>query len=166
MTSVLQLLTLPAHSKGFTALPHSITGTEPSGNSQSDAPSARGSNQPVKIQITGQPSTGRSNSTPPNLQQVIRRLLTRNNDSLPATYEAIYGECFSVVCVQNTGEGLYTNLKLELEQAVSRGLAQDLLSLKKADDTDVAVAWIKEFVETCKWFETQVVCASFSVLQS
>ncbi|KAJ7785913.1 Cullin-4B [Mycena metata] len=156
MTSVLQLLTLPAHSKGFTALPHSITGTEPSRNSQSDGPSARGSNQPVKIQITGQPSTGRSNSTPPNLQQVIRRLLTRNNDSLPATYEAIYGECFSVVCVQNTGEGLYTNLKLELEQAVSRGLAQDLLSLKKADDTDVAVAWIKEFVETCKWFETQV----------
>ncbi|KAJ7042628.1 Cullin family-domain-containing protein [Mycena alexandri] len=157
MTSVLQLLTLPANSKGFTAIPQSITDTEPSRNSQSDPLSPRGSSQPVKIQITGQASTGRSNSTRPNLQQIIKRLLTRNNDSLPATYEAIYGECFSVVCVQNTGEGLYTNLKLELEQAVSRRLSKDLSSLtKKTDDADVAVAWIKEFVETCKWFETQV----------
>ncbi|KAF7367229.1 CULLIN-2 domain-containing protein [Mycena sanguinolenta] len=183
MASVLQLLTLPAHSKGFTAIPDSITTTEsypptktPRLDGDSDSPSAaRGSNrtnQPIKIQVIG--TTTQRSRTPRaslSLQQCIRRLLTRDNGGgLPATFEAIYNECFSVVCVSNAGEGLYATLKLELEQVVS-SLCRELLSLPKttptlksspeSDDADVAAAsvakeWINKFVKTCKEFEGKV----------
>ncbi|KAJ6519453.1 Cullin-4B [Mycena sanguinolenta] len=183
MASVLQLLTLPTHSKGFTAIPDSITATDshpphktPRLDGDSDSPSAaRGSaraNQPIKIKVIGT-TTQRSRAprAPLSLQQCIRRLLMRDNGGgLPATCEAIYNECFSVVCVANTGEGLYATLKLELEQVVS-SLCNGLLSLPKttpstkpgpdSDTADVTAAvvageWITKFVETCKWFEKKV----------
>jgi len=177
---VLQLLTLPAHSKGFTAIPDSITDTEsspphktPRRDADSDSPSAaRGSaraNQPIKIQVVGTTQrTKAPRSTPLGLKQCISRLLMRDSGgSLPATFEAIYSECFSVVCVLNTGEDLYTNLKLELERAVG-SLCRELLSARKAilgpksDDekvageAEIAAMWLNKFVETCKWFEKQV----------
>ncbi|KAJ6574719.1 Cullin-4B [Mycena capillaripes] len=165
MTSVLQLLTLPVNSKGFTAIPESIAESSPRREADSNSPSATRSataraNQPVKIQVaetSHRKKAPRSNT----LQQCIKRLLTRghSDESLPATYEAIYSDCFSVVCVSNTGEGLYATLKLELEQAVSF-LSRELLSetRKKApgDETDAAASWVKKFVEICTWFETQV----------
>ncbi|KAJ7169497.1 Cullin family-domain-containing protein [Mycena filopes] len=158
MTSVLQLLSLPANSKGFTAVPDSITNAAHS-DSSSPARASNRANQPVKIQITGELTVARSSTTRQiSLQQIIKRLLTRDGGGLPAPYETIYGECFSVVCVQNTGEGLYTHVKLELEQAISRLLQEMLSWARKPDDTDVAAIWISNFVAVCKRFETQVVC--------
>ncbi|KAF7339993.1 CULLIN-2 domain-containing protein [Mycena venus] len=175
MASVLQLLTLPSHSKGFTAIPDSITDTEsspphktPRRDADSDSPSAaRGSaraNQPIKIQVVGATQRNKARSNVPSLQQCIRRLFMRETGGvLPATSETIYSECFSVVCVLNTGEGLYATLKLELEQAVSL-LCRGLLAEPKTtpgtksdnDAKDQAALWINKFVETCKWFEKQV----------
>ncbi|KAJ7693671.1 Cullin-4B [Mycena rosella] len=160
--SVLQLLTLPANSKGFTALPHSITDTEPSHSphktprraTDSDSPSAARAaartNQPIKIQVVG---TSIRNKAPRSstLRTCIKHILTRDDESqFTYTFEDIYNECLSVVCVLNTGEGLYQNLKLELEQSVSR-LTKKLLSTDKAAET-----WLNTFVGECKWFETQV----------
>lgn len=147
MTSVLQLLALPVTSTGFTALPDTIS--EPSHRAGANN---RG-NQPIKIQVHGTSNRNKA-PRPNNLQQCIKRVLDRNNsDGLPATYEAIYNDCLNVVCVLNTGEGLYASLKLELEQAVSR-LSKELLSEKKDHGP-----WLKKFVGACKWFETQVVRA-------
>ncbi|KAJ7456611.1 Cullin family-domain-containing protein [Mycena latifolia] len=164
--SVLQLLTLPVNSKGFTALPHSITDTEPSSpphktprrETDSDSPSAaRASNaradQPIKIQVVG--TSLRPRAPPSNsLQKYIKRILSRDSGSgagLPS-YEDIYNECLSVVCVLNTGEGLYESLKLELEQSVTC-LSKELLKENKANGE----TWLKKFVGACQWFETQVV---------
>ncbi|KAJ7275413.1 Cullin-4B [Mycena haematopus] len=175
MASVLQLLTLPAHSKGFTAIPNSITVTgshPPPLRDDSDSP--RGStraNQPIKIQVIGTTTQRKAPKAALSLQQCIRRLLMRENEGgLPATFEAIYSECYSIVCVLNTGEGLYASLKLELEQAIN-SLCKELLSVPKtipspkpgteSDDADVAAAqvagiWVNQFVEACKWFEEKV----------
>ncbi|KAJ7655191.1 Cullin-4B [Mycena polygramma] len=168
MASVLQLLTLPVNSKGFTAIPDSISDAEqspphktPRRDADSDSPSAARAataraTQPIRIQVAG---TNRLSKAPRTntLQQCIKRVLTRDRDSpLPTTYEGIYSDCFFVVCDLNTGEGLYATLKLELEQAVS-SLSQALLSQgAKSDDPDVAANWVKNFVEVCQWFETQV----------
>lgn len=168
MTSVLQLLTLPVSSNGFTALPHSIADFEPSSAhktprraTDSDSPSAAKAahtraNQPTKIQVVG--SSHRSNAPRPNtLQQCIKHILTRDSvDPRLPTHEAIYSECMSAVCVLGTGEGLYQTLKLQLEQSVSR-LSKELLSEKK--DHGPGAIWINKFVNACKWFETQVVRA-------
>jgi cullin-4 len=183
--SLLQLLTLPAHSKGFTAIPDTITDTEsspphktPRRDADSDSPSAaRGSNranQPIKIQVIG--TTRRSKPPRPSLslRQCIGRLLSRDDTNTLPPSEAIYSECFSVVCVSNTGEGLYEDLKVELEKAVI-SLRQELLvtpkppPVTKPGDGDVAAAkvagpWIKKFVETCQWFEDKVVSTLYSQL--
>ncbi|KAJ7899955.1 Cullin-4B [Mycena olivaceomarginata] len=155
--SLLQLLTLPAHSKGFTAIPDTITDTEsspphktPRRDADSDSPSAaRGSNranQPIKIQVIG--TTRRSKPPRPSLslRQCIGRLLSRDDTNTLPPSEAIYSECFSVVCVSNTGEGLYEDLKVELEKAVI-SLRQELLVTPKPPP---------KFVETCQWFEDKV----------
>ncbi|KAJ7770835.1 Cullin family-domain-containing protein [Mycena maculata] len=144
MSSLLQLLTLPVNSKGFTALPDTIT-VEPS---RADIRA----NQPIKIQVVGTSNLNKPRRN--NLQQCVRRVLARDNSQgLPATYEDIYNQCLSVVCVLDTGEGLYTTLKLELEQSVSR-LSTELLSDQKAHGP--GAVWLKKFVGACRWFETQV----------
>ncbi|KAJ7081972.1 Cullin family-domain-containing protein [Mycena crocata] len=168
MTSLLQLLNLPAKSKAFTALPDSITDIDsspptktPRRDNDSDSPSAARNtntraNQPIKIQVVGSEASRRHNaSRTVSLQQCIKRLLARDNEGLQTTYESIFSECLSVVCVFNTGEALYATLKLELEQFVSR-LTNQLLSDKKVDDLNSAGTWVNKFVVTCNGFETKV----------
>ncbi|KAK7064545.1 CULLIN-2 domain-containing protein [Favolaschia claudopus] len=178
MASVLQLLSLPAHSTGFTAIADSINDTTDSSpphktprlTGDSDSPSAaRGSskpNQPVRIQVIGGTERPKAQKPRPILPQSIRQLLSRESP-VDATFEAIYNECFSAVCVANTGENLYGTLKLELEQAISV-LCRQLLaarktapSTKSGHDLDVEAAeeaanWLTKFVADCQWFEEQV----------
>ncbi|KAF8213470.1 Cullin family-domain-containing protein [Mycena galopus ATCC 62051] len=170
MASVLQLLTLPAHSKGFTAIPDSITDTD------SHPPHKT---PPYKIQIIGT-TTQRSRAPKSSLSlpQCIKQLLMRVGGALPATSEAIYSECFSVVCVLNAGEDLYAALKLELEKTALSLYRDELAKFPKttcsskpsiqSDSADVAAkevagAWIKKFVEICEWFEEKVLAFSLFV---
>ncbi|KAJ6604271.1 Cullin family-domain-containing protein [Mycena vulgaris] len=167
MSSVLQLLALPVNSKGFTALPHSIADTEPSSpphkaprrDTDSDSPSAARAaantraNQPIKIQVVG---TSLRNRAPRSstIHQCIKRILSLDSDDgkLSAMiYEDIYNECRSAVCVLDAGESLYQKLKLELEQSVSR-LSKNLTEKNHGPGQ----IWLKQFVEACVWFETQV----------
>jgi cullin-4 len=156
----LQLLSLPAISNGFTALPHSISDTESNTSRRDRDNDSRGANvgvnQPIKIQVVGAsvvPSAPRSNT----LQQCIKRILARDSGDgkLPVTYEDIYSQCLAAVCVLNTGESLYQTLKLELEQSVSR------LATELKNDLNPAQIWLKNFVDVCEWFETQVVWSPF-----
>ena len=86
------------------------------------------------------------------VRRCVRITLTRGTDDvLPASPEGIYSACRSIVSVSNKGEGLYGNLKLELEQCVGR-LANDLLA-----ETEDGMQWVSFFVQVTQWFETQVV---------
>ncbi|KAJ7102296.1 Cullin family-domain-containing protein [Mycena belliarum] len=154
MTSVLQLLSLPANSKGFTALSHSITEPESPRKTLSNSPSAARAinvkaDQPIKIQLVGASDRNKL-PRPINLQQCIKRILSPEIDKDLPTFEDIYNQCFSVVCVSNAGEGLYQSLRLEFEQAVTR------LSLQLEKTQGPGDAWLKRFVEICQWFEKQV----------
>ena len=75
-----------------------------------------------------------------------------SGEVIPASYEAIYTACRSVVTVSNRGDGLYDTLKIELEQSVG-GLASDLTT-----SAEKGMNWIAEFVKVCRWFELRVVC--------
>ncbi|KAJ7462758.1 Cullin family-domain-containing protein [Mycena galericulata] len=146
MASVLQLLSLPVNSAGFTALPDTITPEHSHRNNNA--------NQPIKIQVLASGTSQRNRPARPNaLQQCIKRVLARDGSELPTTFETIYNDCRSVVSELNTGEALYATLKLELEQSVSR-LSKELLSEKKAHSP--GAIWLNKFVGACKWFETQV----------
>jgi len=88
----------------------------------------------------------------PQVRRCIRTLLTKGTtETLPITYEAIYLACRSIVCVADKGEGLYENLKIELERSLSR-LANELV-----DEKGTEGQWIAAFVQACDWFEKQVV---------
>ncbi|KAJ7225886.1 Cullin-4B [Mycena pura] len=155
MTSVLQLLTLPANSNGFTVLPDLIADIQPRRDSAADSFSAAPrANQPVKIRVVG--SSHRTKGPKiDKLQQCIRLILTRDHVGLPAPYEAVYSDCFSAVCVMNKGEDRYEVLKQELGVSVSR-LSAELLSETEVHDFNSAGKWIESFVAACQWFETQV----------
>ena len=72
-------------------------------------------------------------------------------DPLPASYERIYSACQAVVCNAQKGEGIYEYLKMQMERSFDV-LRKDLLS-----DQRVGVAWLEPFIQTCEWFEKQVV---------
>jgi len=85
------------------------------------------------------------------LSRSIRALLEKGSDELSTTYEGIYTACRGVVCIAGRGEGLYEMLKVEIHKCVNR-LAEELEKTNKE-----GVEWIGQFVETCAWFEGQVV---------
>ncbi|KII86249.1 hypothetical protein PLICRDRAFT_55976 [Plicaturopsis crispa FD-325 SS-3] len=174
MTDIISLLTLPQTSKGFTALRSTVVdnGTDhrsespprktPRLSADSDSTSSRSRKQknnekrgPITIHIDGEPVKRAPDSiNDPLFAQVrgcIRMLLQKDGtDVLPATYEGIYSACRSIVCISNRGEGLYENLKIEIEQCAVR-LARSL-----SDDKATGVEWIKVFNDACGWFERQV----------
>ncbi|KAJ7630579.1 Cullin family-domain-containing protein [Roridomyces roridus] len=145
MAFLQQLLTLPVHSTGFTALPDTL-------NPEPHKSKVRG-NQPTTIHVHGT-SPQLAPSRPSTLQLSIRRALARDNArGLSATFEDVYNDCFSVVCVRNEGQSLYETLQGELEQSVTR-LSRELLSDKATHGPgDI---WLKGFVGGCRWFEGQV----------
>lgn len=85
------------------------------------------------------------------LTRSIRALLEKGSDELSTTYEGVYTACRGIVCVAGRGEGLYEMLKAEIHKCVNR-LAEELEKTNKE-----GVEWIGHFVETCAWFEGQVV---------
>ncbi|KAJ6575503.1 Cullin repeat-like-containing domain protein, partial [Mycena sp. CBHHK59/15] len=137
--------------------PHKALRRDADVDSPSAARAAHRTNQPVKIQLIGDlPNHTANNSLRSNIYQCIKVLLTKENmHALPATYENIYNDCLWMVCVLNQGEGIYEKLRLELEQTVSR-LSKELNDSDKADKV-----WIREFVKSCEWFETQLAFSFF-----
>ena len=73
------------------------------------------------------------------------------NDLLPATNQKIYAACQALVCSAQKGEGIHEYLKLHMERSFD-GLRRDLLA-----DSRMGIAWLEPFVQTCEWFEKQVV---------
>ncbi|KAF8637776.1 hypothetical protein AX17_002585 [Amanita inopinata Kibby_2008] len=174
MTSVFTLLSLPQTSKGFTTLratavadalddgSASISRKVPRLDTDSDCATASRSKPPpkpaaatpgpIRIQVFGdyveKPAPEGAQSA--LLRRCIRIILTREHpEVIKTTHEAIYSACRSIVVVANKGEGLYSTLKLELEQCVGQ-LSGILcgLSVKGID-------WIVQFVSVCEWFGTQ-----------
>lgn len=86
------------------------------------------------------------------LKRCLRVLLVKDGrDALPATYEEIYRACRAVVCVHGRGEGLYGDVRLELERCIG-SLSASLLD-NQAQETD----WLLPFIEVCVWFGRQAV---------
>lgn len=93
------------------------------------------------------------------LGQCIRIILNKTSpDILPASYEAIYNACQSVVLISDLGHDLYDTLKLELEKSIG-SLANDLLASAEND-----TSWIISLNEAFKWFENQIVCSISFIL--
>lgn len=59
--------------------------------------------------------------------------------------------------MSDKGEGLYENVKLELERCVG-SLARELLQ-----DSQDGVQWLISFIESCAWFEKQAVSSMFII---
>jgi len=96
------------------------------------------------------------------LVRCIRCILTRDPgpaDILPATYEAIYTACQTIVTVSLQGEDLYNNVKMELEKSITQ-LSRSL-SLSTEKDT----AWIVTFNKALAWFEQQIVRTFYNIIQ-
>ena len=74
-------------------------------------------------------------------------------EPLPATYERIYSACRAVVCDAKKGEGVYDNVKLEIERCCGR-LFEELRNSSSA-----GVEWLEPFKQVCEWYDKQVVCA-------
>lgn len=92
------------------------------------------------------------------VRQTIRVLLTKGTtDPLPGTYARIYSACQAVVCDAQRGEGLYDNLKLELERCLGN-ILNDLVR-----DERTGVAWLEPFVQACEWFWKRVVSSTISI---
>ncbi|TFK63076.1 Cullin-domain-containing protein [Pluteus cervinus] len=99
------------------------------------------------------------------LRKCITILLTKDSpEPLPATYEAIYRACQSVVTISANGEGLYDRLKIELERCLTR-LVEELMnspgqrgaSMNVDGENHGSVEWLGQFVQICQWFEDQIV---------
>lgn len=84
----------------------------------------------------------------------LRAFLVRDNKLLPASYEAVYQACRTVVVSAGRGEALYSRLKQTLEKCV-RDLSKELLA-----GNEKGVRWIVPFNEVCVWFERRVVSVS------
>lgn len=86
------------------------------------------------------------------VKRSIRLLLTNNShEKLPGTYERIFNACRTVVSVAQKGEGLYENLKIEVERC-NNELARVLKG-----DTRNGVEWLVALVEASEWYEKRVV---------
>ena len=88
------------------------------------------------------------------LVRSIRTILTRDPgpaDILPASYEAIYTACQSIVTVSQQGEDLYNHVKMELGKSIGQ-LSRALVVLTEKDTT-----WITTFNKALAWFERQIV---------
>lgn len=89
------------------------------------------------------------------VRHTIRVVLAKDTaDKLPATYEKIYAACQAVVCNAQKGEGIYDNLKLELERCF-RNLLKELL-----DNAQSGIKWLEPFIQACEWFDKQVVSST------
>ena len=86
------------------------------------------------------------------VRRAIRVILAKGTtETLPATYAKIYAACQAVVSNAHKGEGIYENLKLEMERCFG-SLLKGLL-----ETSHVGVAWLQPFIEACNWFDKQVV---------
>ncbi|PCH33173.1 Cullin-domain-containing protein [Wolfiporia cocos MD-104 SS10] len=153
MADVFTILSLPQTSNAFLVSPTDRKGVIESGN-RATPPRAVDGGARININVLGPPIQSTRNFKDEDLALVrrsIRTLLTKNGvDALPATYEHIYRACRAVVCVHTLGEGLYGNVKMELEQCVG-GLARDLLQDRRGD-----AEWLLPFIDVCSWFEKRV----------
>ncbi|KZT68852.1 Cullin-domain-containing protein [Daedalea quercina L-15889] len=177
MTDVFSLLSFPTTAKAFTALP-AVGSSEREGSASplhkvprldrdSDSASASRTRAAaleagkcIVVKVLGtpiKPSTGGPGDKDFALAtRSVRVLLDKHDrDGLPVAYEYVYRACRSVVDVYNRGEGLYENVRLELEKCVGT-LAKELLQVKAEE-----VEWLVSFNETCAWFEKRT-----AILQS
>ncbi|KZT09051.1 Cullin-4B [Laetiporus sulphureus 93-53] len=177
MTDVFTILSLPKTSDAFSAAFTSSTHVADPGSASpprkmarldvdsdsastsrsraSSRPQPREGGGPVVIKFIGlaaQPSTSAQGDRDFALvKRSIRVLLSKDSrDVLPATYDQIYRACRSAVCVHGRGEGLYENVRLELERCIG-GLANGLLQSRAE-----AVEWLVAFNDVCAWFERAV----------
>ncbi|KAF9229789.1 Cullin-domain-containing protein [Gyrodon lividus] len=182
MTDIFKLLTLPKTSKGFTAhhstvvdyTPHhdERSGSHPHKTPRLDSDSDSGSayryrdrpkgkaverSGPLRIQVHNLTPTA-SDKSYDNLfalsRACTRHLLTKGSQPalLPATYEAIYNACCTLVCVAGQGEKLNHMLIMEVDQSTF-SLRRELENSKR---TGTAIDWVGHFVHVCEWFERQV----------
>jgi hypothetical protein len=97
------------------------------------------------------------------LRRYIRAILTKDaSSSLLGTevlpYESIYSMCCSVVCECSAGDSLCGILKLEVEKCLSAltwELTRETSPLDK--ERNQTLGYVKEFVDVCQWYATQVV---------
>lgn len=86
-------------------------------------------------------------------------LLTNGSkDKLPGTYERIFSACRNVVFFAKKGEGLYENLRVEVERCTLE-LARVL-----RHDARTGVEWCKAFIEASEWYQKRVVSIRFSLV--
>lgn len=179
MTSVDFLLSLPKTLEGFTIAPSTAlepslddgsaspprkvarlsAGSDSASASRSKGKGAavapRKPGAPIAIQVVGE-----YKSQPPAADKqlrliirCIRMILTRDpgpTDILPTSYENIYTACQALVTVHKQGEGLYGDVKIELEKSI-RPLSRAL-----AVSTEKNTAWITTFNQALAWFEQQI----------
>ncbi|PFH45577.1 hypothetical protein AMATHDRAFT_82846 [Amanita thiersii Skay4041] len=109
---------------------------------------------PIKIEIIG----NYVDPPPPEdahfalIRRCTRIILTHHHpEVIPTTYESIYNACRSLVTISNKGEGLYSQLMIELEQCTAQ-LRKTLTQFEARDP----VEWITQFVGVCEWFGNQI----------
>ncbi|KAH8101424.1 Cullin-domain-containing protein [Cristinia sonorae] len=105
----------------------------------------------IKIRLAGPPIqeyTDRHYDADFALLKRSLRVLFTPNEALPGTYDRVFNACR--VCVAHRGEGLYENLKMEVERCVG-----DVVQRLAAHESQGAL-WLNPFVEACEWFERQV----------
>ncbi|OSX68038.1 hypothetical protein POSPLADRAFT_1064405 [Postia placenta MAD-698-R-SB12] len=155
MTDIYSLLSLPSTSNAFTALSGPNVAEAGSASPPrkvarlaTDSDSASASRSRLVV-IRPYPES-RADEDSRLLKRCLRVLLVKDcRDALPATYEEIYRACRAVVCVHGRGEGLYGDVRLELERCIG-SLSASLLE-NQAQETD----WLLPFIEVCVWFERQ-----------
>ena len=78
--------------------------------------------------------------------------------SVTHSYESICAACQALVTLYNKGEGIYGNLKIDLEQSL--GHLADHLETFRAEGPEASDApgmkRIEEFVKACRWFGEQI----------
>lgn len=82
----------------------------------------------------------------------ILALLDASADrELPRTHEAVYAACRAVVCEAEKGEGLYEQLKINVEQYIGK------ISARLFSNPSPPIEWLSAFINASEQFEKRVV---------
>lgn len=80
-------------------------------------------------------------------------ILSRDKASLECSFESVNNSC-RFACASGGGEVVYDRLENELKQSVGR------LAQKLSTSQPPGMQWLASLVNTCRWFESQVVSAT------
>ncbi|KAF4584577.1 hypothetical protein EYR40_004576 [Pleurotus pulmonarius] len=174
MANVYALLTLPQTSNALTSFKSSITGNNNDESTARKAPrlesdldsasasrtskgAASASTGPFQIKLVGynvEQPLGRDSFV--LLKRCLRVLLSKNPTEypeIPLSYVGVYDMCRAMVCDAGLGDGLFEDVRLEVEKCIGV-----LLTHLGADHDHIQ--WLSNFVECCAWFEKQIALLS------